>query len=119
MFHPLPHSARYHSYKSAMRKRNYRAGMTVLIVGRLAGALPRNATQVFMTVASRNAPKAKAWFVAQLLTFRPIALVEKERTCRLQGRAFDCPDKSGSACKFRFLGAMVAGPVQASAVVDP
>jgi hypothetical protein len=50
-------------------------------------------------------------FQPRLSGLWPIASVEKERTCRLQGRAYDCPDKSGSACKFQFLGAMVAGPV--------
>ena len=46
----------------------------------------------------------------------PILLVEKERICRLQDRACDCPGKSGSACRVQALGAAGSEPVQAPAV---
>jgi len=38
MFQPLPHSACNHSNRNAMRKCNYRAGMTVLTGGRFDGS---------------------------------------------------------------------------------
>jgi len=69
MFHPLPHSTCYHSNRNTMRKCNYRAEMTVLSVGRLAGSGVGIAPK-YPTVGERRRAPNRNRFCDDLQTHR-------------------------------------------------